>query len=127
LLFCLIPYFNGFEDIFKYYNYVLIFTGLGISFSTLQDTSKTQNNFSKRIWENPRKGSRLIIFISCFTLLVLGFGIFGYFISESTIIKELAFGTIVLGIGLIGFLKTGVEVFENHRKDKNVVANRSDN
>ncbi|MEQ9101170.1 hypothetical protein [Imperialibacter sp.] len=49
---------------------------------------------------------------------MLAFGMFGYFASENDIIKELAFGVVVLGIGLIGMLKAAIEMFENHRKDK---------
>lgn len=130
LFFSIKPYLSGFEYVannfdvlLKDYNYVLIFAGLGISFSTLQDTSKTQNNLSKKIWENPIKGKRMIMLISGLVLVVLGYGIFGYFIAENEKIKELSFGAIVLGIGLIGFLKTAIEVFENHRNDKNTTAN----
>ena len=126
LFFLVKPYFNGieyltsnFNEIFENLNYVLIFFGLGISFSTLQDTTKTQNKFSKKIWENPKKGKRMITIMMLFTFSVLSFGIIGYFISNNEIINELAFGTIILGIGLIGFLKSGLEIFENHRKDKN--------
>jgi len=125
LFFSVKPYFNGIEYLinnieilFKNYNYVLIFMGLGISFSTLQDTTKTQNKLSKKIWENPKKGKKMIAIISGLTLLVLSYGVFGYFITENQKIKELSFGAIVFGIGLIGFLKTAIEVFENHRKDK---------
>jgi len=42
----------------------------------------------------------------------------GYFFSENENIKEISFGTMVFGIGLISFTKTGIEIFENHRKDK---------
>jgi len=124
------PYLNGMEylsnnqDIlFKNYNYFLIFLGLGISFSTLQDTTKTSINFEKKIWENPKKGRNFIILLSLTILLVLAYGIFGYFITNNEKIKELSFGAIVLGIGLIGFLKTAIEVFDNHRKDKSTTAN----
>ncbi|WP_225586917.1 hypothetical protein [Algoriphagus sp. Y33] len=117
------PYFYGFEYLKDHfdlllmdYNNVLIFMGFGISLSTLQDTSKTQNNFSKRIWENPKKGRLAIILITCLTFTVLAFGVFGYFFSPSENLKELSFGIIVLGIGLVGFLKAAIEVFENHRR-----------
>ncbi|MDT0689907.1 hypothetical protein RM549_08925 [Salegentibacter sp. F188] len=128
LFFSIKPYLRGFEYVvhnldvlLQYYNYVLIFAGLSISFSTLQDTRKVQNNFSRKIWENPRKGKKMIGLISGLVILVLGYGIFGYFITENEKIKELSFGAIVLGIGLIGFLKTAIEVFDNHRLDKNTI------
>ena len=131
LFFSFKPYFNGFdymsenlEAVLKDYSYVLIFMGLGISFSTLQDTTKTQNSFSQRIWENPKKGKIVILVISFLTISVLSYGIFGYFITDNEMLKDLSFGTIVLGIGLIGFLKTALEVFENQRKDKKSIGNQ---
>lgn len=33
--------------------------------------------------------------------------------------ENAAVGVIVLGIGMIGVLKGAIEMFENHRKDKN--------
>lgn len=68
------PYFNGMKYLtqninilFENLNSFLIFTGLAISFSTLQDTTKTSLNFEKKIWENPRKGKIIIITISLTT------------------------------------------------------------
>ncbi|RUT67572.1 hypothetical protein D0817_25745, partial [Flavobacterium cupreum] len=42
------PYFAGFDTFWASINNALIFVGMAISFSTLQDTTKTQNNFSKK-------------------------------------------------------------------------------
>ena len=99
-------------------NNILVLTGLAVSFSTLQDTKKVSMKFEKKIWENPKTGKIFIRILIMFTLFTLTFGIFGYFITANEIIKEVSFGTIVLGIGLISFTKTGIEIFENHRKDK---------
>jgi hypothetical protein len=41
--------------IFENLNYLLIFMGLGVSFSFLQDTTKTQNNFSKKYLESEKR------------------------------------------------------------------------
>ena len=120
LLFTLKPYFFGFETIWENYNYAMIFFGLGISLSTLQDTTKTQNNFSKKIWQDPKKGKIAIIFMALLAALFILVGLFGIYVSTNEIIKQLAFGTIVLGIGYIGLLKTAIEIFENHRMDKNL-------
>lgn len=114
------PYFAGFETIWINYNFTLIFAGLGISLSTLQDTRKTQNNFSKRIWENPKKGKTALLIIALTTLLIFLTGMFGVFLSNSKILQELSFGTIVFGLGMMGLLKAAIEMFENHRKDKNI-------
>ena len=119
------PCFYGFkylaehtEVLLQHYNYVLIFMGLGISFSTLQDTKKMQNKLSQKVWEDPKKGKIAIIVICAQIFLFLGYGCIGYFFTTNEQVKELSFGAIVFAIGLIGFLKTALEVFDNHRKDK---------
>jgi protein-S-isoprenylcysteine O-methyltransferase Ste14 len=126
LFFAFKPYFNGFEMnaekadlIFKNLNNVLIFMGLGISFSTLQDTTKTQNKMSRKVWENPKKGKLAILLISLLTLSFILIGLTGYFSTNENKLKELSIGIIIFGIGLIGLLKAAIEMFENHRKDKN--------
>ena len=93
--------------------------GLGISFSTLQDTSKTQNKFSLKIWQNPKKGKRTIFFITFFTFSILFLGLGLFLFSEKQQFKDLSFGIIALAIGLIGLLKASIEMFNNHRLDKN--------
>jgi len=59
----LMPYYDIFilndrTTLFSNFNTALIFSGIGISFSTLQDTTKVQNSFSKNIWENKKKGKK---------------------------------------------------------------------
>lgn len=114
----IVPYVQGFDVFWPSINQALIFAGLGISFSTLQDTSKTQNNFSKKIWQDPVKGQRALMFIFLSALAMLVFGVYGFFIAKDGIVKEVAFGTLMLGIGYIGLLKSAIEMFENHRADR---------
>ena len=130
LFFAFKPYLSGFDFLkenpdllFKSLNLTLVFMGLGISFSSLQDTTKTQNNFSLRVWENPKYGKIAIITLCCLIVLTLLYGMIGYFTIEGGIIKDLSIGAIVLSLGMFGLLKTAVEMFENHRKDKNTAAN----
>lgn len=120
-----LPYLNSIDKseesldmIFKNLNNVLVFIGLGISFSTLQDTTKTQNQFSRRIWENPVKGKVVLLLFSLFTFFILGCGMYAYFSTENPQLEELSFGIIVFGIGFLGLLKSAIEMFENHRLDK---------
>jgi len=124
--FAFTPYIEGIENMAKNHdlffasiNKTLLFFGLAISFSTLQDTTKTQNKLAKKVWESPQKGKAFIIMLCLMVFFFLSFGIYGYFITTNTKIKEISLGTSVLGIGMIGMLKAGVEMFENHRKDKN--------
>ena len=125
LYFAFKPYFLGIEQlrenpdlIFKNLNSLLIFMGLGVSFSSLQDTTKTQNKFSEKIWKNPKKGKIMIAFISLMILFFLTFGLIGYYFAKVGVLKELSIGIIVLGLGMFGFLKAAIEMFENHRTDK---------
>lgn len=113
----LVPYFAGFDAFWTSVNKALIFAGLGISFSTLQDTRKTQNNFSLRIWQDPRKGKRALIVIALTALALLCFGMYGFLAAREGIAKEVAFGTLMLGISYIGLLKAAIEMHEHHRID----------
>jgi hypothetical protein len=45
---------------------------------------------------------------------------YGLFVSKNPNIQELSFGTIIFGIGLIGLLKSAVEMAENHQKKPEV-------
>ena len=117
------PYLMGMEKlrgnpnlIFEDLNNVLIFMGLGVSFSSLQDTTKTQNNFSKKIWESPRKGKIAILTMFTIVLLILMLGLIGYLNASDGILKDLAVGLIVFSLGMFGFLKAAIEMSENHRK-----------
>ena len=113
------PYYLGFDTLWENYNYGLIFMGLGISFSTLQDTTKTQNKLSKKIWEHPKKGKIALVIMGLIALYFVLIGLFGIYISNSEVLQQISFGMLVLGIGLIGMLKAAIEMFENHRLDKN--------
>jgi len=100
-------------------NKVLIFFGIGISLSTLQDTRKTQNAFSRKIWESPSKGKATLIIMSILALLMIGLGLYSLFSLDSFVPQDISIGLIVLGIGFVGLLKAAIEMFENHRLDKN--------
>lgn len=120
LFFVAKPYYDIFvlgdkETFFQNANSALIFMGLAISFSTLQDTNKTQNNLSKRIWESKKKGKLFLILMSVMTLLVIFTGIFGYLYSTNNQLEELSFGLIVLGIGMVGLVKTAMEMYDKHQ------------
>lgn len=130
--FALMPYINGFENnkesidsFFRNVNNMLIFMGLGISFSTLQDTEKTQNKMSKKIWENPKKGKIAILVMSLMTLFMMILGLVGYFNTNDNRLKDVSIGIIILGIGFIGLLKSAIEMFENHRLDKNPISKQN--
>lgn len=109
------PYFAGFDIFWTSVNNALIFLGLAISFSTLQDTTKTQNNFSRKVWEDPRKGTLALMVISGTTLLFLALGVFGILFAKGGILKEVSFGVLMLGLSYVGLLKAAIEMHEHHR------------
>ncbi len=104
--------------VFEQINSLLIFLGLMFSFSSLQNTSKKQNKFLEKIWKSPIKGKIALILISILTLLYILLGLFGYYLAKDGILKEISIGSFILGLGIIGYLKTEIEIFENNRIDK---------
>lgn len=116
LYYSFLPLTNNLVTIWADYNKSLMFMGIAVSFSTLQDTQKTQNKLSKRVYENPKYATIFLWVIFGQVLIFTLFGIFGFFISENAAIKEVSFGSILFGMGLIGMLKSAVEMAENHRK-----------
>jgi hypothetical protein len=111
------PYFSNFEGTWTAVNQALIFAGLGISFSTLQDTSRTQNEVSRKIWQDPKKGRLALLMFALMALLFLSVGMFGFFVADDGIVKEVAIGTLMLGISYIGLLKAAIEMHDRHRID----------
>jgi uncharacterized membrane protein len=108
--------------VFNDINTCLVFMGLALSFATLQDTTKTQNKFSRKIYENPRKGKLFITSVTVFTCILLITGMIGFLRAEDNLLSEFSFGLLMLGIGFIGVLKSAIEMFENHRLDRQRVA-----
>lgn len=127
LILALKPYFKGFdylksnpEYFFSVYNKVLIFLGVALSFSTLQDSNKTSLKFERKIYSNPRKARFFIILTMIVVLVLFIYGFIGYLglNKQSNVIYEFSSGSIILGIGLIGYLKLQIEIFDNLRADK---------
>lgn len=100
-------------------DYFLIMLGVALSFSTLQDTTKTQNKLSRKVWENPVAGKIFLIVTAMATFVMIFSGIIFMVLPIASKLKGLAVGLTVLGIGFLGVLKAAIEMFENHRLDKN--------
>ena len=114
--YCYKPLISGFETMWADYNYALIFMGLSISFSTLQDNTKTQNKMSKRVFENPVWAKRFLFYLLVLFIVFLCAGMYGLFASGSEIINSLSYGLLSLGVGLIGLLKAAGEMAKFHFK-----------
>ena len=113
------PYFQGFASILEDFNLTLLFAGVGIGFSSLQDPTTTQNEVSRRVWEDPRKGSLAIGIITGVVVFSIGGGLAGLYVAEATAWSQIAMGLVGLGLGMFGLLKTAIEMFEHHRLDRN--------
>ena len=114
------PIFKGFdflsenpEYLFQTYNNALIFFGLTLSFAALQDPSKTSLKYEKRIWKNPKKAKVILIFTIVTTVIFFIAGLLSFMVKES-VIKEFSYGSIILAIGLLGYLKLQIDMFDNH-------------
>ena len=99
-------------------NYVLTIFGVAVSFSTLQDTTKVQNKFSKNIWQSPKKGKVFLILLASIAFLFITVGLALLYTGKTEGPGSIAVGLLVLGIGLIGMLKSAVEMFEHQQIDK---------
>lgn len=96
---------------------MLIFFGLSLSFASMQDSTKTSLRYEKKIWQNPKK-AKIIIRSTITTMIIfLVAGMLGFIVKEN-VIKEFSYGSIILAIGLLGYLKFQMELFENHKKVK---------
>ncbi len=96
---------NGWELL----NNFLVLTGVGLAFASLKDTTRKANFISKRIWQNDLIGILAVAFISVSMIGLILFGLILLFFSKTYRSEAIAVGMIVLGIGMIGYLKYVVE------------------
>ena len=60
----------GMAPVFDLMNYVLLYAGVGIGLSSLQDPTKTQNEMSRKVWQDPRKGRWMLALLAVYALAV---------------------------------------------------------
>jgi len=112
------PLFNGMDGMLDAYNSALLYAGVGVGMSSLQDPRKTQNTMSRKVWEDPRKGGVMLWVLAIQALLPIVLGLLGAALARSTALAQLALGLVAFGLGMIGLLKTAIEMREHHRLDK---------
>ncbi len=105
------------EYLFDTYSIALTFLGLSLSFSALQDPDKTSLWFERTIWKNSRKAKGILFTTMGTSLIFFAAGLFAFIASES-FKKEFAYGSIVLAIGLLGYLKFQLDIFDKYRKER---------
>ena len=108
----------GWLPIYVDWNYALLYAGVGIGLSSLQDPTKTQNEMSRRVWQDPRKGRWMLMLLAAYALGAMVFGLIGAYLAEDTIVNQLSLGLVAFGLGMVGLLKTAIEMREHHRMDK---------
>lgn len=108
----------GWPPVFDDWNYVLLYAGIGIGLSSLQDPTRTQNEMSRRVWRDPRKGRWMLLLLSSYTLASMMAGLVGAYLADTTAVNQLSLGLVAFGLGMVGLLKTAIEMREHHRSDK---------
>ena len=108
----------GWSPVFDDWNYVLLYAGISVGLSSLQDSTRTQNDVSRRVWQDPRKGRWMLMLLSAYALGAMVIGLVGAYMAESTVVNQLSLGLMAFGLGMVGLLKTAIEMREHHRLDK---------
>lgn len=99
-------------------NAVLLYAGVGIGMSSLQDPTRTQNTVWRKVWEDPCKGGWMPGVLAMQALLSIALGLLGTVLAGSTVPAQLSLGLVAFGLGMIGLLKTAMEMRGHHRLDK---------
>lgn len=119
--YCVKPMFGGLDQlrgnlpaVVGDFNTALMFMGVGIGVSTLQDTTKVQNEFSRKVWTHPGRTRWALGIITAQVLFFLGLGIAGYILANDSPLTQLSIGLFVLGLGMLSFLKAAIEMAQHH-------------
>lgn len=116
---------GGMPAVFDDWNYALLYAGVGIGLSSLQDPTLTQNKMSLRVWQDPRKGRWMLGLLTFYALGAMAVGLVGAYLAATTLVNQLSLGLIAFGLGMIGLLKTAIEMREHHRLDRQPAARAS--
>lgn len=116
LYYCYRPILSDFSDTWSDLNKAMVFFGVGIGFASFQDITKTQNKMSRKVFENPRYSRIFLGVIFGQTIIFLLSGAVGIFLSSDQPVRELSYGLMSVGLGMLGMLKTAMEMAEHHNK-----------
>ncbi|KLI97792.1 hypothetical protein WQ56_16505 [Luteimonas sp. FCS-9] len=109
----------GWGPVYAAANMALLHAGIGIGLSSLQDPTRTQNAFSRRVWEDPRKGRWMLGLMAAYALGAMALGLVGAYVAGDPVVAQLSLGLLAFGLGMVGLLKTAMEMREHHRLDRN--------
>jgi hypothetical protein len=113
---------EGWSPAYGDWNYMLLYAGIGIGLSSLQDPRRTQNEVSRKIWQDPRRGRWLLALIAAYAFGAMATGLAGAYLAAGAVVSQLSLGLLALGLGMLGLLKTAIEMREYHRLDRKRVA-----
>lgn len=99
-------------------NIALMLFGIALSLSTLQDPTKTQNEFSRKVWSHPVKGKWALGIMSFYAIGLILVGLMGLFRPADSLWGVFAGGLMSLGIAYVGVVRVGIDMFEHHRTDR---------
>lgn len=119
LAYAIKPYITGLDGFWVDMNYGLLYAGIGIGLSSLQDPTRMQNDVSRKVWQDPRKGRLMLTVITASSLGMILLGLAASYQTRSEIMQQVSMGVFSLGLGMVGLLRTAIEMFEHHRLDKN--------
>jgi hypothetical protein len=112
------PLATGSAHAFDDWNYALLYAGVGIGLSSLQDPMRTQNAISHRVWEHQRHGRWMLWLLAAEAFVPIVFGLVGAYLSRTTAPNQPSLGLVAFGLGMIGLLKIAMAMFEHHRIDR---------
>lgn len=118
IYFCYKPILQSDTDFFKNLNIGLIFLGVGLSLDSLKDYKKL-NWLDKKVLHNPKIAKYYFLYIGIITLGFILIGIFCYLKPDNQL-NEISIGLIVMGIGMLGFLKSGIETTKDYMEKNNI-------
>ena len=109
---------TGWAAVYDDWNYALLYAGVGIGLSSLQDPARTQNELSRKVWRDPRRGRWMLILLAAYALGAMLVGLIGAYRADDTLVNQLSLGLVAFGLGMVGLLKTAIEMREHHRLDR---------
>jgi hypothetical protein len=93
--------------------------GIGIGLSSLQDPRKTQNELSRKVWQDPVKGRWMLGLLTAYAFGAMAAGLAGAYLADTTVVGQLSLGLLAFGLGMLGLLKMAIQMREHHRLDRN--------
>lgn len=109
---------EGWDILFDDWNYALLYAGVGVGLSSLQDPTKTQNKVSRKVWQDPRAGRWMLALLAVYAIGAMLIGLVGAYRATDTMMNQLSLGLVAFGLGMLGLLKTAIEMREHHRLDR---------